>query len=327
VRLGLKIAGASLGVLVLAALGFWSYAVYRPVPPARELPAQTIRVGDRDRTYLAYQPAHLASPLPLVVAFHGSTQTGAEMRVSTGFELERLADENGFLVVYPDGFGHNWNDCRRAANFPARTLHIDDVGFFLALVEKLHVSAGVDPARVFALGYSNGGHFAYRLALEHPDRVAGIAAFAASLPADDNLDCKLSGAPVPVMIADGTLDPLSPFEGGDMSLFGFRRRGRVRSARASADYFAGLAGLSEPARSRLPESGELEGTWVEVLDWRAPGRVEVLFDAVHGGGHVVPQPVVRPPRILGKASPALNGLVEAWRFFARQPPADARGAP
>jgi hypothetical protein len=68
-------------------------------------------------------------------------------------------DEHGFVVVYPDGYERNWNDCRKAAAYPARKLRIDDAGLVFALVERLQSAIGADPARVFAIGYSNeSGH-------------------------------------------------------------------------------------------------------------------------------------------------------------------------
>jgi polyhydroxybutyrate depolymerase len=144
--------------------------------------------------------------------------------------------------------------------------------------------------------------------------------FGASLPTDDNCDCQATGKAVPAMIVDGTSDPISPFEGGSVTFYGFYNRGTVRSARSTAEYFAGLANLHDPEVTRIPPAGEAAGTWIEQVRWRAPGKPEVLLDAVHGGGHVVPQPVYRPQRILGKVTHAINGPVETWSFFARQAP-------
>ncbi len=45
----------------------------------------------------------------------GFVMTCAQMREWTGFELDELADQRGFVVAYPDGYKGNWNDCRRAA--------------------------------------------------------------------------------------------------------------------------------------------------------------------------------------------------------------------
>jgi polyhydroxybutyrate depolymerase len=34
---------------------------------------------------------------------HGSGENGTAMRIETGYAFERLADERGFAMVYPDG--------------------------------------------------------------------------------------------------------------------------------------------------------------------------------------------------------------------------------
>jgi polyhydroxybutyrate depolymerase len=181
----------------------------------------------------------------------------------------------------------------------------------------------VDPSRIFVAGLSNGGHFVYRLALERPERLAGAAVFAANLPTGDNNLCAPRGAPPPIMIVNGTDDPINPFEGGRVTLFGFGDRGDVLSARQSAVYFAGRGA---PLVSRIRARTRGDGSWVERAQWRIPGRSEVVLLAVHGGGHVVPQPVYRPPRLLGPVTTAIDGPAEAWRFFRRQPPRPDPGA-
>ena len=299
------------------------YLLYAPAPPEPHLSAAiqsgTIRIGDRDRTYLLYVPARLPPSPPLVFVLHGSRQTADDMRISTGYEFERLADEKGFVAVYPNGYEKNWNDCRKRASYPARLLKIDDVGLFLGLIDRLQASIGINPKRVFAVGYSNGGQFAFRLALQQPERVAGIAVFGANLPTDDNSDCQHLGKAVPVMIVNGTSDPINPFDGGDVTIFGFANRGPVLSSRATAEYFANLSGHAEPKVKRLPAEGDSGGTFVEQFRWQESGKAEVILDAVHGGGHVIPQPIYRPKRILGRVSRAINGPAEVLSFFERQP--------
>jgi polyhydroxybutyrate depolymerase len=311
-------AGAVLALVI--ALAF--YLVYAPAPEEPRLSASprsaTIMVGPLQRRYLLYAPARRPPSPALLIVFHGSMGSPGTIRRETGFQFDQLADRHGFVVAYPQGFEGNWNDCRKAADYPARRLGIDDVGFFEALVARLRDELGIDTGHVFVAGVSNGGHFVYRLALERPERIAGAAVFAANLPTSDNDACKPRGSPPPMIIVNGTNDPINPYQGGIVTLFGFGNRGTVLSARSSAAWFAG-AGAARPAVTRIPARTRSDGSWVEQAIWRTPGRSEVALLTVHGGGHVVPQPVYRPPRLLGGVTSAIDGPVEVWRFFRRQP--------
>ena len=119
------------------------------------------------------------------------------------------------------------------------------------------------------------------------------------------------------MIMNGTEDPLMPFNGGEVNLFRFfYRNGRVLSSRASAQYFADLnhiAGAPEISQTQVAD-----GIHVEQLLWRNDSNVEVELVAIHGGGHGIPQPYRRGPRLLGPSSREPNGPAVIWSFFERQ---------
>ena len=72
---------------------------------------------------------------------------------------------------------------------------------------------------------------------------AGIAAISANLPTDDNSICQKAGRAVPVAIINGTADPINPYGGGRVTLFGFGDRGTVVSSAESAAQFARLPRL------------------------------------------------------------------------------------
>ena len=63
-----------------------------------------IRVGESERTYLAYVPAGLMPHSPLFLVLHGGLMDGEMIRRGTGYEFDVLADRHGFAVVYPDGY-------------------------------------------------------------------------------------------------------------------------------------------------------------------------------------------------------------------------------
>jgi polyhydroxybutyrate depolymerase len=197
-------------------------------------------------------------------------------------------------------------------------LNIDDMGFLTRMVDKLITEIGVDPGRVFATGGSRGGSMALRLALEAPARFRAVAAISANVPTPENFKCKPAGHRTSsVMIMNGTRDPLVPFDGGDVNLLGlFYRNGKVLSARQSGQYFANLNHITgTPERN---ETQVADGVRVEQVLWRNNSNVEVELVAIRGGGHGIPQPYRRGPRLLGPSPMEPNGPAVIWAFFERQ---------
>ncbi len=313
------------GLIVVVALGgaLFGYFVYSPSPEVPRLSGKltegTVEAGGLKRTYLTYVPQRLAKGAPLVVAMHGTGQNSAEMRIWTGYGFERLADERGFAVVYPDGYEGYWNACNIVGDYSANKLNIDDVGFLTGMADKLISEIGVDPGRVFATGISRGGHMAFRLGLEAPSRFRAVAAVAANVPSPENFKCRPAGQGTSsVMIMNGTKDPINPFDGGEVKFFGLLKRGKVRSSRESGQYLADLNNITG-----TPETSETQvtdGFHVEQVLWRNDSKIEVELVAIHGGGHGIPQPYWRYPRLLGPAPKEPNGPAVIWAFFERQRP-------
>ena len=268
------------------------------------------------RTYIQYVPRNLKANAPLLFVFHGSGGDGEGMREITGEEFDMLADANGFVVIYPDGFQTTWNDCRKASPQPARRMNIDDKSFIDAMIEKQAADNRIDKRRVFAAGWSNGGQLAYRLALERPTQFAGVASISASRPTTENLACTPTDAPMAVMIINGTADPINPFNGGDVRI-GFSSLGTVLSSRETGQYFARLNGITaQPVTTRLPHRSPQDPTSVDQISWSEPGKPPVMLYAVNGGGHVVPQ---RFFNFGGGQTQDLDAPVAIWDFFSKVP--------
>ena len=317
----LKVLGVLVFVAIIAiALAWWWYlradSMEAPVLPGVEQTGSLQHEGRR-RSWLAYVPASKAQNAALVLVLHGSRGDGLRMRAASRYGFDVLAERHGFIAVYPDGYERHWNDCRGSASYVANTENIDDVGFLRALVQRMVEEQGVDPARVFATGLSNGGQMAYRLGLEAPDLVAGVAAIAANLPVESNLDCEPSGGAVAAMVMNGTADPVNPYEGGLVEISGDVSRGTVISAAATAEYWAGLAGYAGAGEHRAwPRQVEDDDTSVESTDWSGQGKVPVSLVTIVGGGHSIPNPVFNLPRILGPTSHQLDGPETIWEFFS-----------
>lgn len=316
------------GLLGIAGLVAWWRLLYSAPPVRPELSAPvtkgSLSTNVRARTFQEFVPTACSPGAPLLLVLHGSRGDADQMRRYTGYEFERLADAHGFIVVYPEGYLRYWNDARRKGNWPAKTLGVDDVGFLRDLVQHVHEEHGRGP--VFAAGYSNGGHMCFRLALEAPDLVDGVAVFGANMPTDDNCVSPPATRPVPAMFVNGTRDPINPYDGGRVAIFGFGDRGTVRSSVASAEYFARLLGTDakgEQPEAVVPAASD-RATWVEHRAWTGLRGGEVALYTVHGGGHTIPQSRYRFPRLIGPTETRFDAPAACWAFFARVIAQDVR---
>jgi len=152
------------------------------------------------------------------MALHGATigMDGMFARSRPGSrEWLEIADEEGILILVPDA-SHDvqpvWNDCTPLPNRGTP----DDAGFLTTLTDWTTSRVDVDADSVFVYGVSNGGQMANRLAIEHPDRYAGFAAFISNVTASlgDDEECPMPSVPIPALIVSGRNDPTTPFDGG-----------------------------------------------------------------------------------------------------------------
>jgi len=142
-------------------------------PPVAVETTESLESGGMTRTYILRKPAGYVgtAPLPLVIDLHPLTVTAELWSVATGWST--LADQEGFILVWPQGYMDSWNAGRCCD--PAVGAKIDDVAFVRAVIAQVATLANVDPKRVYATGCSNGGGMTYRLACEAADVIAAVA--------------------------------------------------------------------------------------------------------------------------------------------------------
>lgn len=299
-------------ILMLCLSGLATYGLYAPRPSLDEAPVQhgQIEIDGRLRSFQFVAPATAAAPMPVLLALHPSMSSGARMRDFVGPVFEPLAERQPMLIVYPDGFEGHFNDCRKAASYSARALNIDDVSFLQALVSQLSTSYPIDPTQIHVVGYSNGAHMGYRLAMEAPNFLRGLIAVAANLPTDDNFACsRARGRFDRAVLIQGTDDPINPYTGGAVTLWGFGHRGTVHSAKDSAAQLARWLGISG-----TPQASGNGAT--EVLHWNDQ-RSAVRLMSVLGGGHTVPQAHYRFPHLFGATLRDDAPLQSAWQLLSQ----------
>jgi len=282
---------------------------------ARKVARAVVTAGGRERSLIVVGPENVANGSPAILFFHGSNQTADSVRRFSGHTFDDLTGR-GAVVAYLDGYKRNWNDARIASNFAARKDGVDDVACATAAITVLVNSYGIDPARVYAAGFSAGGAMVIRLMHEIPTQIAGAAIMSATQPVAENF--MLTGAApsaLPVVLFHGTADPLVPYQGGMASLWGFRPRGLGLSAPQTAAYYAHRNGITNGPDSRRLDASDRSGkTSIERTDYRQVGHDPVTLYTVHGGGHIIPGPK-KAPRIMGRSTPNLVAADVIADFF------------
>ncbi len=279
---------------------------------------ETLSLGGMDRTYLAYIPSGELSAPAIIIVLHGAMGTGKKMREICGDQFERLAEKEKCIVVYPDGYQTYWNDCRTAPKDDAHTKNIDDVGFITKVIESCCTKWHANPKKVYTVGLSNGGHMCFRLATEIRDKITGIAVIGANMPANGYSKCAAPRAGMPVMIVNGTDDPINPFEGGMVRLFYVISKGEVVSSMESARAWLKSENQElHPKIEQMPDLDPADDTHIERLSW---ANSRVCLYMIHGGGHTVPSgKQYLPVFVVGRVSRDMNMAQEAWRFFNERP--------
>jgi len=310
--LAMVLAVLALGMAAVAGRLLGQRARLREAAAADE--KHSINAGGLARNYLLHVPANLPSgkPAPLVLLFHGGGSHDWNMPGFTHFD--ELADQQNFIVAYPDAIKGHWNDSRGLADAGA-----DDVAFTRAVIADIEREHSIDARRVYAAGISNGGFFSNRLACELGDKIAAIAAIAATMPRTLAADCQPS-RPISVLYIQGTEDPLVPVNGGTIGLVKSRGRGENVSLADAARFWRDRDGISAaPQMTDLPDRFN-DGTHVRREIWTGgKDDTEVDVYVIEGGGHTWPGAAQYLPKaIVGRASQNLNATRTLWEFFEGQ---------
>ncbi len=253
-------------------------------------PQYSILHNGHKRTYLLHKPSGLdkEKPVPLLIALHGGHGNGKRMIDLTYSKFNTLADKEGFIVVYPNGIGRNWNDGRlnMPAAYKAHNRNIDDVGFISILIDELIKTCNIDPKHVYVTGMSNGALMTYRLAIELSNKIAAAAPVCGNIPTDIK---SKPIKPVALLIINGTDDPLIPFNGGYVHFFK-KQLGKVASTNESVTFWVKNNKITNlPEIEKLPDSAPTDGCHVIKTSYGSSGeKGEVVLLTIKGGGHTWP---------------------------------------
>lgn len=279
-------------------------------PPMSDLMASSlielpIESGGITRSYYLYLPASYDAtiPVPLVMAFHGFAQGALGLANYSGWEA--IAEENGFVLVYPQGTGPlpRWE----SGLFSPEQEAVDDVAFVRDLITHLSDMVCIDTARVYANGLSNGGGMSYRLACELSEvitAIGGVAGAYTDLPDGCN-----PSRPVPIIIFHGTEDTIVPYEGSDSGFL------RLPSLDNFVTGWAERNGCDVSAPEITPQEGDV--SMVRYTD--CENDADVVFYTIHGGGHTWPGATITrlSDRVGGYVTQDISASATMWAFFSQ----------
>lgn len=176
-----------------------------------------IEINGLERTFTVVLPSNYYDSdnhFQAIIAMHGGGGSAKQMEES--YELPEKAEAQKFIMIYPDGVQSDgilkvrtWNAgtcCEHAAE-----KNIDDVGFLNKMIDNVVKEFRIQPEKIYAMGMSNGGMMAYRLACELSDKIAAIAPVACTMVTTEQ--CSIQKA-IPVIQFHSVLDQHVPINGG-----------------------------------------------------------------------------------------------------------------
>lgn len=286
---------AAVLLLILAALAYYGYVSTRT--------NGSLLSNGETRHYLVHVPGayDASTPVPLVISLHGAyLYPRFQMRLT---EWNDVADEEGFIVVYPKASGL----------MPLWRMEPGDglgteVQFFEDLIDHMSNEYNIDQERIYVNGFSNGAAMTFMLSCELGERIAAFGFVATPVV---SWDWCAKPVPVPMIAVHGVDDPLAPYAGGE----NFLATEPLQSIEQWTAAWAERNGCDA-----APRDSQGFGPVVNVREFAScnRGTAAVLF-SIMDAGHVWPGGMRFPGNSAGPNSEAIDASREMWKFFVDHP--------
>jgi len=193
----------------------------QPTPggPSVSLPIEAPTAGG-SRSYLLNLPTGYSSssPSPLILAFHGKGQDGAQFERETQLTHPEF-NTIGAVLAFPNGINKQWTGDPES---PPRH-EVDDIAFARELLSHILEHYNIARERVYIIGFSNGGGLTNLLSCDYlfSASIAAAAIVSGAIYKDKSLKgdeplfdkCEPARSPFPMLEMHGSKDPVIHYDG------------------------------------------------------------------------------------------------------------------
>jgi polyhydroxybutyrate depolymerase len=260
--------------------------------------------GGLTRQYRIHIPENLQANAPLVLALHG--YCGGNNDMKNNFGWTELADEKGFVVAFPNG-SRDQSNCRFwdvGYDFHQGLSDVDDDGFLSSLAVHLQDIHGLDPARTFATGFSNGAEMCFQLACNESETFVALAPIIGMMldPLFTNCNPTIVRS---ILSMNGTSDGVTLYEGDLQNTGGW---GPYHSIPATMALWSNKLETTDIDRTYLPNTDPGDGSTVRLDVYRSTqNQKQLKYYLVIGGGHDYPGQ---------SGNMDIDATQEVWDFFS-----------
>ena len=242
--------------------------------------SQTIYYDGNNREYELYIPENYndSNAVPLLFNFHGGNGTASDQIYLS--DMRSLADENNFIIVYPQAIADPTDDGSLNWIFKGDSDH-DDIYFIESIIDELSSQYSIDLTRVYACGYSLGGEFVYELLCRLNNKIAAGVVVARTMGQYQYENCNPEH-PTAIMTILGTEDYESNYDGVVYNGVTY-----YISADDTHQYWTDYNNADiNPSETELPNNNSSDGSTVTKRIWgNGEACVSVVELRINGGGH------------------------------------------
>ena len=328
-------------ILPLAALALVAGALIPTVAASSRSPASHGRflhgTYDTSRgvyTYALYVPSTYRpnARVPLVVVLHGCGTTADQQATASGYDP--VAEQDGFIVLYPDNGSVDTNParCWGALTAPqSEGRGRGDAAAIAGMTRAIMAAWSIDRSRVFTIGISSGAFEVSILGAAYPDLFAAIGIHSGAAFMRGSAGCLNGYQPgpstaalsraayaaegprariMPVILFHGDADATVPYQCGRQALAQWLQTDD--DVLAAAQLPRVRASPASITNGRVPG-----GRRYTVESYRAPGGCLVAqFWTIHGMGHLW-SGGSRGPAVAALSDPSgPSAAAASWAFFS-----------